>query len=187
MHAHPAISLEQLRSGLAAPRAGDWYVRPDDPATSVMTDFTQRNLVTVDGQLPVDAALEVMKHAGVRSAFVLDARRERVLGFVTAHDIMGEKPIRHLQAMGSTRDEVTVEDIMERAEEWHVARMDDVSGATVGSMLESFRRSGRTHVPVVETGEDGEPRLRGVFSCAKLLRLTRPSRRNGAAGISAHG
>lgn len=137
--------------------------------------------MTVEAKIPVDAALEVMKHAGVRSAFVLDERRELVLGLITAHDIMGEKPIRHLQAIGCThltctRDDVKVEDIMERAQDWYVARLENLEQATVGSMLDAFHRIDRTHLPVVEHSGGGAPRLRGVFSRAKLQRLTQQSR-----------
>lgn len=181
MPKHPSVVLEQLGSGIDAPRSGTWQVKLDAPARSVMTDFCERNLVTVDGKIPVDAALEVMKHAGVRSAFVLDDRRERVLGLITAHDIMGEKPIRHLQAIGCThrtctRDDVKVEDIMDRAEAWHVVRLEHLEDATVGSLLDAFHRAGRTHLPVIEAPGGAAPRLRGVFSRAKLQRLTQDSR-----------
>lgn len=182
MRKHPAVALKQLGSGLDAPRSGTWRVTLDEPARCVMTDFTERNLVTVDAKIPIDAALEAMKHAGVRSAFVLDDDRRRVLGLVTAHDILGEKPIRYLQSIGCThltctRDDVKVENVMERAEEWLVARFEDVQQATVGAMLEAFKRVARTHIAVVEDGHGAEPRLRGIFSSAKLMRLTEESRK----------
>jgi CBS domain-containing protein len=182
MSQNPPLHLEQLRSGLAAPRTGEWRVELKDPARSVMTDFNERGIVTVEGKLQVDAALEVMKHAGVRSAFVLDDDRRRVRGLITAYDVMGEKPLRHLQSVGCThltcsRDDVLVEDIMERAEGWPVARLEDVESATVASMLDVFQRTGRTHIAVVESAEGKEPCLRGVFSAAKILRLTEESRK----------
>lgn len=190
MPKHPAVTLRQLRSTLAPPRSGAWNVELSDPALTVMTDFTSRNMVTVDGGAPVDAALEVMRHAGVRSAFVLGAQG-RVLGLITAHDIMGEKPMRHLQAIGCThltctRDDVKVADIMQPAEEWQVVSMDDVKSATVGSMLDALEKAGHTHLPVVESPPGAEPSLRGVFSFAKLRRLTEESRR-AAAGRRAVG
>lgn len=181
----PSLALEQLRSPLGTPRSAPWRVELTEPATSVMTDFTQRNMVTVDITLAVDAALEVMRHAGVRAAFVIDAVQARVLGLVTAHDIMGEKPVRFLEAIGSTptsgsRSDVKVGDVMERAEEWPVATMTQVEAATVGEILEAVELSGRTHVAVVESMPGREPTLRGVFSRSKLLRLTEHSRRAAA-------
>lgn len=192
MRKHPPVTLRQLCSTPHAPRFDSWHVGLDEPAQTVMTDFTQRNMVTVDGALPVDAALEIMRHAGVRSAFVLDAGRERVLGLITAYDIMGEKPMRHLQSIGCThltctRDDVKVADIMQRAEEWFVASLEDVQGATVGSMLDALQKSGGTHLPVMETPPGREPFLRGVFSYAKLKRLTEESRRDSAAPAQAAG
>jgi CBS domain-containing protein len=176
------VALKQLRSPLATPRNETWQVRLDAPAQSVMTDFILRNMVTVDGSLPVDAALEVMRHAGVRSAFVIDGGQHQVLGLVTAHDIMGEKPIRYLQSIGCThrtcsRDDVKVADVMERAEEWYVVTAADVASATVGAVLQALQHSGRTHLPVVEPAGAGRSALRGVFSRAKLLRLTEQDRR----------
>ncbi len=182
MSQNPPLHLARLGSILAAPRNGQWRVEPRDAARSVMTDFQERGIVTVQPRLQVDAALEAMKHAGVRSAFVVDDERRKVLGLITAYDIMGEKPLRHLQAVGCThltctRDDVLVQDIMERAEDWMVARLEDVDGATVGSMLDVFQKTGRTHIAVVESAEGKEPRLRGVFSGAKILRLTEESRK----------
>ena len=172
------LELFPLQANLAAPHSGTWNVGLEDPARTVMTDFHESGLVTVAPTLQVDAALEVMKHAGVRSAFVLDEARTTVLGLITAYDIMGEKPIRHLQLTGGSREEVLVADIMDRAGDWQVARLADVDKATVASVLDTFARIGRTHLAVVDQAEPGQgPRLRGVFSAAKLLRLTEVARR----------
>ncbi len=196
MSPHPPLHLVHLGRRLAVPPGGQWQVALEDPARSVMTDFNERGMVTVPPELQVDAALEVMKHAGVRSAFAVDEERGKILGLVNAYDIMGEKPLRHLQDIGgnhltSSRDDVRVEDIMERAEDWMVARLEDVDAVTVGAILDVFGRTGRTHVAVVEDAEGAEPRLRGILSAAKILRLTedcrRPASGASAEGASAHG
>jgi CBS domain-containing protein len=173
------LPLSPLQTTLAAPRSGTWRVGLQDPARSVMTDFHERGMVTVPSTLQVDAALEVMRHAGVRSAFVLDEGRAAVLGLITAFDIMGEKPLRHLRLVGCAREEVLVSDVMDRAGGWKVARIEDVERAHVSAIIETFERIGLTHLAVVEGDPDqaGEPRLRGLFSSAKLLRLTEEARR----------
>jgi CBS domain-containing protein len=177
------LPLYPLQSNLAAPHSGTWHVGLEDPARTVMTDFHESGLVTVQSALQVDDALEVMKHAGVRSAFVLDEAKATVLGLITAYDIMGEKPIRHLQLTGGAREEVMVGDIMDRAGDWEVARLEDVDRAQVSSVLDTFARIGRTHLAVVDHDPDPAkgPRLRGVFSAAKLLRLTEKARRSARA------
>jgi CBS-domain-containing membrane protein len=171
------LELFPLESNLAAPRSGNWHVALEDPARTVMTDFNEHGLVTVAATMQVDEALEVMKHAGVRSAFVLDEGGASILGLITAYDIMGEKPIRHLQLTGGAREEVLVADIMDRAGDWHVARLEDVDRSRVSSVLDTFQRVGRTHLAVVEQESGKGPRLRGVFSAARLLKLTEAARR----------
>jgi CBS domain-containing protein len=173
------LTLFPLQTNLAAPDSGAWHVGLGDPARSVMTDFHVKAMVSVAHTLQVDEALELMKHAGVRSAFVVDEGRTSILGLVTAYDIMGEKPIRHLQQLGGSREEVLVSDVMDRAGGWELARLEDVDRAHVSAVLDTFARSGRTHLAVVDHDPDPSkgPRLRGLFSAAKLLRLTERARR----------
>ncbi len=70
MSPSPPLHLVHLGRRLATPRNGQWRVELGDPARSVMTDFHDRGMVTLAASLQVDAAVEAMKHAGVRSAFV---------------------------------------------------------------------------------------------------------------------
>ena len=165
------LELVALRGALAPPQIGAWRVKLSDPARSVMTDFNEHGIVSVRKDQQIDAALEHMRHAGVRSAFVLDEPRERVLGLITAYDIMGEKPLRHTQETGMAREEVMVRHLMESSVDWRVLQLADVDHALVADLLDAFKRYGHTHLPVV-TGEAGNRRLCGVFSSAKLLRLT---------------
>ena len=161
---------------LAPPHGGAWQVKLSDPARAVMTDFNEHSIVSVRADQQIDAALDHMRHAGVRSAFVLDAERTRVLGLITAYDIMGEKPLRFAQDMGTAREQVVVGDIMEATADWKVLPLADVDRADVKSVLDAFKHSRRTHIPVVEPAEGGPARVRGVLSSARVLRLTASSR-----------
>jgi CBS domain-containing protein len=170
------LELTTLTGTLSPPQTGAWLVKPTDPARSVMTDFDEHSIVSVRADQQIDAALEHMRHAGVRSAFVLDEAREHVLGLITAYDIMGEKPLHYAQEMAAAREEVLVRHLMESTVDWSVLRLEDVDRASVAAVLDAFKRCGRTHLPVVATESGGGTRLRGVFSSAKLLRLTAASR-----------
>jgi hypothetical protein len=68
---------------------------------------------------------------------------------------------------------------MDRAGGWEVLRLEDVDRAHVSAVLDTFARNGRTHLAVVDHDPDPAKgaRLRGVFSAAKLLRLTERARR----------
>ena len=160
---------------LVSPGNDPWRVAASDPARSVMTDFRERSAISVSEDSTIDAALLHMKHAGVRSAFVLDRDGKDVLGLITAYDIQGEKPLRFLQSVGwsergASRGDILARDIMEHVESWQVADIADVERADVALILDAFRRSGRTHIAVVERS-DGREQLRGLFSYAKITRL----------------
>ncbi|HZT56336.1 MAG TPA: CBS domain-containing protein, partial [Burkholderiaceae bacterium] len=111
----PRLTLSTLNaSALQIPGADRWYANPEDPALSVMTDFRERSSVTVSETLSIDAALEHMKHTGVRCAFAVDEAQRLVVGLITAYDIMGEKPMRLMQATSTARSHLLVKDLMTR-------------------------------------------------------------------------
>lgn len=167
-----ALSLRTVSSRrLQIPGADPWYAAPNDPALSVMTDFRERSSVTIAETATIDAALEHMKHNGVRCAFATDEARQAVVGLITAYDIMSEKPMRHMQSMTSPRREVQVRDIMQGVGDWRVLDIKDIEQATVASVSRLFEATELTHVPVMETSEVGEQRLRGLLSGAKVRRL----------------
>ncbi len=155
---------------LPVPGADPWHARPEDPAISVMTDFREHASVTIAATTNTDAALEHMKHAGVRCAFATsDARR--VVGLITAYDIMGEKPIRHARAVSGRREDVLVRDIMTTVRDWKVAEVKQLEVSTVEDLRRKFQEPGLTHIPVVELNQEGRRQLRGLLSGSKVRRL----------------
>lgn len=167
-----ALPLRKVpKPELPIPGTDPWFAAPGDPALTVMTDFRERTSVTVAQKAPIDAALEHMKHAGVRSAFVIDDQRRVVTGLITAYDIMGDKPVRHVQDQKSRHQDVRVGDIMVPLAELPSVDIRDVESATVAAVADLFDRTGHTHLPVVESDGRGEPRLRGLLSAARVRRL----------------
>jgi hypothetical protein len=96
-----------------------------------------------------------------------------VVGLITAYDIMSEKPMRHMQSMAAPRRDVLVRDIMQGIAEWQVADIKDIEQVNVAAVARLFDETQLTHIPVMETGEDGDQRLRGLLSGAKVRRLLR--------------
>lgn len=148
----------------------------ESPGTLVMTDFDRSPVVTVEGVTQIDDALRLMKHAGVRSAVVVD-EQGRLLGLVTAHDILGDKPLRLLESAGRAlpagrRAGLDVTAVMEPVARWQVVDIADLKRCSVADVIETLRRLGRTHVPVVERIGAGEDRLRGLLSAAEVARRT---------------
>jgi CBS domain-containing protein len=166
---------------LKIPGAEPWHADPQDPASCVMTDFREHASVTVAETAKIDEALEHMKHTGVRSAFAIDDQNRVVVGFITAYDITGEKPMQYMQSAAIPRREVLVRDIMHRLSELRVADIKQIERATVADVSKLFTERRLTHVPVMETSEGGEQRLRGLLSAAKVKRLlSTPGKQQGA-------
>jgi CBS domain-containing protein len=150
-----------------------------------MTDFRERTSVTVSDTAMIDEALEHMRHTGVRCT--IDYQSRIVVGLITAYDILGEKPMQYIQSAAIPRREVLVRDIMQKMSEWHVVDIKQIERATVAAVSNMFAERRLTHVPVMETSEAGEQRLRGLLSAAKVKRLlSRPELvRHDLAGASA--
>jgi CBS domain-containing protein len=171
------LSLTGVTStSLQIPGLEPWYADPQDPALTVMTDFRERASVIVPDTAVIDEALEHMRHTGVRCAFAIDDRRRVVIGLITAYDITGEKPMQYMQSRAIPRREVLVRDIMQEISECRVVDIKQVERATVAAVSNMFAANRLTHVPVMETTETGEQRLRGLLSAAKVKRLLSPAR-----------
>ena len=168
----PVLSLAAVKhSTLPIPGAEPWYAAAEDPALSVMTDFRERSSVTVEDTDTIDAALEHMKHTGVRCAFAIDPRQRVVVGMITAYDISGEKPTRHVQSVAGKHDDVLVRDIMTPIRDVKAVDVTAIERTTVAAVARLFQDTALSHIPVMETTEKGERRLRGLLSAAKVKRL----------------
>lgn len=165
------LKLNSIKGdSLPIPGTEPWYVRATDPALSVMIDYRSRSSVIVPETATLDDALGHMKHTGVRCAFVVE-KMNAVVGMLTAYDILGEKPQQHMRFTGVSHGDVLVKDIMQKISDWRVADFKEIEQSTVGDVLEVFIETELTHLPVMETTESNEQRLRGLLSFAKVKRL----------------
>ena len=117
----------------------------------------------------MDKANAKMIHYGVRMLLVLDDA-DKVVGLITATDILGEKPIRFLENMGGTHADILVRDVMTPQRELEVLKMQDVMNAKVGHIAATLKQAGRQHAIVVEESDDGGQAIRGLFSATQIAR-----------------
>ncbi len=141
----------------------------DSPAVDVMTDLTRVTAVIVLAGDTVDEAHRRMIQRGVRLLVVVDQDR-KVQGVITANDVMGEKPVQIAVQQGLHRDEVLVRNIMTARANLQVLDMAQVSAAKVGHIVATLKQVGRQHTLVVDRGERGDLRLRGIFSTTQIVR-----------------
>src|SRR5688500_18533730 len=165
---YEALALRELGAGAGFRRptyAQAAKVSMESPAREVMTDLTRVTPATIRPQAPLAGANQFMITRGVRLLLVADDH-EKVLGLVSATDLLGERPMIVATERGLRRAELTVADIMVPAERIDVIALADVEGARVGHVLETLRRAGRQHALVV----DGEGAVRGIFSLSQIAR-----------------
>jgi CBS domain-containing protein len=169
---YPALTAVPLRRGVgyAQPtQALPDIVTVEDSALQVLTDFQRVTaIITLPGD-SIDEAHRRMIQRGVRLLLVVDQDR-KVLGVITANDILGEKPLQVITQRGIRREEVMVRDIMTPQERLDVLMMHDVRSAKVGHIVATLRRSGRQHAIVVDADAKGAQTVRGVFSATQIAR-----------------
>ncbi len=141
----------------------------EDPAMSVMTDLTRVPAVLVDPDVDIEAAMRIMIRRNVRSLFVVNVDNA-ILGLITATDLLGEKPLQHLQQYGGRRADIRTRELMTPQARLEVLPMTEVAHARVGHVLATLKHSGRQHAMAVEDGPDGRQVVRGVFSASQLER-----------------
>lgn len=160
-------------------KAGAGYAQPtqvvpdratlDDPALHVMTDLKAVTAVIVLSGDVLDEAHHRMIQRGVRLLLVVDQDR-RVVGVITATDILGEKPMRMIAQRGVRREELLVRDVMSSQETLEVLDLAAVRTARVGHIVATLKRSGRQHALVAEREADGRHIVRGLFSATQIAR-----------------
>jgi CBS-domain-containing membrane protein len=132
-----------------------------------MTDLARVPPVMVDPDVDIEAAMRIMIRRNVRSLFVVNVENE-ILGLITATDLLGEKPLQHIQEHGGRRGDIRVHEIMTPHARLEVLAMTDVLRARVGHVLATLRLASRKHAMAVEDGPDGRQVVRGVFSASQL-------------------
>ena len=141
----------------------------EHPAIDVMTDLKQVSAVVIRPDDTVDEAHRRMIQRGVRLLLVLDHDR-RVVGLITATDILGEKPMKVTAERGCRREEILVSDIMTPQERLEVLDMADVASARVGHIVMTLTASGRQHAMAVDHDAQGKETVRGLFSASQIAR-----------------
>jgi CBS domain-containing protein len=166
---YAALPLRPLEKGArlraAAPQSGE-RLTLDSRALSVMTDFTIVPAATIEPDASVDDANRSMIRRGVRSLIVVDHDR-RVLGIITANDVLGERPMQIALERNVKHHEILVREIMTPSERMEALPIDALLDALIGHLVATLRKAGRQHALVVEKGPGGDV-VRGIFSLTQI-------------------
>ena len=171
-HDYSALTEVNLKGAAVyaqAPSKEHGQVTLASAATDVMTDFHHTPAITISGDAIIDDANAKMISFGIRSLLVVDAA-QKIIGIVTATDILGEKPMKHLQKRGGRYQDITVSDIMTASSRLLFVHYSDLTKAKVGHVLKTLKQSGRQHTLILEENEDGLEIVRGIISAAQIAR-----------------
>jgi len=154
---------------LRAAAAAYGPIRPSDPATLVMVDFSQTRAMSVPDDLPIDDAQDRMRRLGVRACFVV--HDGQVIGLVPAADLEGGRTRRLLRAHPQLRRaQVRVRDVAIPCEELPCVDWEAIRYARVSDLTELFEAAGYSYLVALERGIDGNTLLRGLISRTRLKR-----------------
>lgn len=142
----------------------------DDPAISVMTDFTRVPPITIEPIMTIDYALQKMKKQGVRLLLVT-GEHDYVTGIITSYDIQGEKPVKYAEETGLNHNNINVEMIMTPLGRMPAFDLEFIKQSLVRHVIATLRQLNRQHALVVSVDEVGRTqRIRGLFSTSNISR-----------------
>ena len=144
-------------------------VKLSDTALDVMTALSKTAVVSVRAKTTMNKANDKMIAYGVRMLLVMDDN-EQLAGLITASDVLGEKPMRHLQNMGGTYADILVRDVMTPQRELEVMNIQEVNNAKVGNIVATLKKANRQHSMVVSEAADGSQVVCGLFSITQIAR-----------------
>ena len=146
------------------------YVGMDAPALTVMSDFAYHRPAVIAPDKTLAEASARMKSSSEHLLLVvrdLDGDKAdgkgRVIGQITACDIMGDEPLRISRETGMRHDEIPVHMIMTPKKDIRVLDWEIASRVKVENILVTMKAQDCCHLLVIENGE-----LRGIFSRSEI-------------------
>jgi CBS-domain-containing membrane protein len=173
MNIDAPLATFRLDPGVGIAQAAPWQNAPvvlASPALAVMTDLTLVKAATVQPEISLREAEQVMIYQGVRMLFVV-SDMPAIEGLITTTDLHGDRQMRLVHERGLRYDELCVADVMSGLSMLDAVDFDALRHATVGNLIATLQRFGRNHLLVVQAAHDGLPqRVRGVVSRAQIER-----------------
>ncbi len=162
----PTIKLDPTKTTLCTDVLPE-VMHMDDPALSVMMDFTQAPPKTIKEHLPIDDALNRMKIHGVHLLFVLNDS-DQPIGVIASEDILGEAPIKIQQERRIPRSKILVKMLMERLKDIPALDINVVNDFKIGNIVNTLKIHNRHYAVVIKTNGGDEPMIRGIFTTSQI-------------------
>jgi signal-transduction protein with cAMP-binding, CBS, and nucleotidyltransferase domain len=169
-HEITTIPLVSVKSRITCdtPNHEDIIITENDPAITVMTDFTETTPVIIEADANLNAALQKMKAQSIRLLLV-SGEQNHIIGVITAYDIQSEKPVQYGADNKIAVSEIQTAMLMTPLEQTPAFDFAFVKQALVRHVIHTMKELERPHTLVIETQD--EQRIRGVFSTSRISKL----------------
>lgn len=143
-------------------------VHLDDPAYSVMTDFSKKTPLSIQWDADIATALQDMK-IYERHLLLVRSEDNQIIGLIASEDILGEKPVQIQQERRISRENITVKMLMTPIKDLISIEYDDVLHHRVGNIVATLRQQTQHYAAVISQPEDSNsPQLRGLFNTSQI-------------------
>ena len=162
------ITLPSQRSFLPSVHSHNQLVHMDDPALSVLCDFSFTSPKTIRGGESIDNALNEMKIHGVHLLLVKGSNNS-IAGVIGSEDILGELPITLIQEKRIKRSQVLVKMLMTPISSIAAFELKTLERAKVGNIVTTLKNL-HTHYALVvhKNGNETEKVLCGIFTTSQI-------------------
>lgn len=161
----PTIELESEKMVLCTDKLPE-VMRLEDPALSVMTDFTQSPPKTIQENAPIDQAFNVMKTHGAHLLFAIDSNN-RPIGLITSEDLLGERPIRIQEEHRTPRSKILVNALMTTLQDIPALDIETVNHFKIGNIINTVK-SHHCHYALVIKSSGDQQFIRGIFTSSQI-------------------
>lgn len=164
----PTITIQANGTMLRAQQLPE-LVHLDDPALSVMTDFTITPPHIILPTDNMDHAISEMEVSGVHLLLVIN-EEGHFQGIISSEDVWGEKPIKLIQERRVPRDQVLVRAIMVPYSQITAVDYAVVKSMKVGHMVKTLSDH-KQHYALAVTPNAAHPELqliRGIFTASQI-------------------
>ena len=142
-------------------------VHLDDPALTVMHDFSVTLPRTISPHEPIDDALNEMKIHGVHLLLVME--NNHIIGVISTEDILGDKPIRFIQLSRLNRNQVLVKHVMVPLDEITAFDIEEVEQARVGNIVATLKVLHKHYALVLHDDTHQQRQwIRGIFTTSQI-------------------
>lgn len=166
---YPALSTFSLKAnvGYFHPTELPEIIHWDDPALQAMVDFKYIKAETISAHDPIDTALMAIKNCQYHTLLVIDHDR-KVVGIVSAEDLLGEKPLKVIQEKRLPRAEISVGMVMIPQADLIAIDQENLRHAKVGHIVETLHANKQHFILIIKSDEKNNHSVRGLFSISQI-------------------